>query len=467
MARVPYVTRPAPSQPMSAAGTPNSTVLLLQLWQLCVQSQGGGFEGSLQWSTLRRALDGLPATRCDALRCGSVDDLLRRHFGFQGTHGGHIHVNFARYWRGMEAMLQACGAFNTAGLEAITQQKVSGLRAFRDAVLDEFPLVHERSTYYCILDIRRLFERLRGQTGGPVAIYWEERLRLLPGNGDMVTADEVASAMCTWLRELLRDHLPAAQQLNGDDGHRASLALAGDSPSSSSGASVVDEPERERAPMGTQYHSSSAAASGHRIASAVEVPPSSFGGRGQTHLTPSSRFGSDERSPSAAGRPTPGTAEGVGIPAGWLAAPGVVPETLEVRHFREHLARGLSGATNGMLVLQLYRAVRDATIEAKCCAAGTSRVPFLDAATECLAGVVRRQLRTAMRDLEAWTARRSNRSAPKNGHGTIVLDLLCSQAKTAAVLERREVQVPPAHRIAWLLSVARRRILSGALERWR
>merc|ERR1719330_1806933 len=117
-------------------------------------------------------------------------------------------------------MLQACGTLNTAGLEAFTQQKVNGLRAFRDAVLDEFPLVHERSTYYCILDIRRLFERLRGQAGGPVAIYWEERLRLLPGNGDMVTADEVASAMCTWLRELLRDHFP-------DDGHRASLALAG------------------------------------------------------------------------------------------------------------------------------------------------------------------------------------------------------------------------------------------------
>jgi len=388
-----------------------------------------------------------------------------------GAHGGHTHVNFARYWRGMEAMLQACGAFNTAGLEAFTQQKVSGLRAFRDAVLDDLPQVHERVAYYCILDIRRLFERLRVQAGlvPPVATYWEERLRLLPVNGDMngnmVTADEVASAMCTWLRELLRDNLPATQQLNGDEGHRGSLALGGDSPSSSSGASVVDEPERERTPMGTQYHPSSAA-SGHRTASAVELPPGSYGSRGQTHLTPSNRFGSDERSPSAAGRPNPGNAEGVGIGA-WLAASGAAPETLEVRRFREHLTRGLSGATSGMLVLQLYRAVRDATIEAKCCATGSSRAPFLDAATECLAGVVRRQLRTAMRDLEAWTARRTLRSASKQGHGTIVLDLICSQAKAAAVLERRAVQVPPAHRIAWLLSVARRRILSGALEPWR
>lgn len=258
--------------------------------------------------------------------------------------------------------------------------------------------------------------------------------------------------MCTWLRELLRDH-------------RGSLNLGGDSPSSSSGASVVDEPERERTPMGTQYHSSFSAAYGHRAA--VELPPGSHGGRGQTHLTPSNRFCSDERSPSAAGMPTSGGAEGVGIPAGWLAASGAAPETLEVKRFREHLARGLSGATNGMLIWQLYRAVRDASIEAKCCATGSSRAPFLGAATECLAGVVRRQLRMAMRDLEAWTARRTARSAPKDGHGTIVLDLICSQAKAADVLERRADQVPPAHRIAWLLSVARRRVLSGALERWR
>jgi len=295
-------------------------------------------------------------------------------------------------------------------------------------------------------------------------------LRLLPVSGDMsgnmVTADDVASAMCTWLRELLRDNLPAAQQLNGDEGHRGSLDLGGDSPSSSSGASVVDEPERERTPMGTQYHSSFSAAYGHRAA--VELPPGSHGGRGQTHLAQSHRFGSDERSPSAAGRPTSGSAEGVGIPAGWLAASGAAPETLEVKRFREHLSRGLSGATNGMLVLQLYRAVRDASIETRCCATGSSRAPFFDAATECLAGVVRRQLRMVMRDLEAWTARRTARSAAQQrGHGTIVLDLICSQAKAADVLERRAVQVPPAHRIAWLLSVARRRVLSGALERWR
>jgi len=451
---------PQPQQPT------NSTVVLLQLWQLCVQAQGGVLEGVLQWNTLKRALDGLPQTRCDALRCGSVDDVLRRHFGFHGAHGGHTHLNFARYWRGMEAMLQACGAFNQAGLEAFTQQKVSGLRAFRDAVLDDLP---QRSTYYSILDIRRLFERLRHQAGlvPPVAVYWEERLRLLPVNGDMVTADEVASAMCTWLRELLRDHSLALQQFSGEEGHRGPLPLAGNSPSSSSGASAVDEPERERTPMGTQYHLPAAAAPGHRIAGGVELQPGNFAGRGQAHLSPSNRFGSDERSPLTAGRPTHGSAEGAGIPPGWLAAPGATPETLEVRHFREHLARGLSGATNGMLVLQLYRAVRDATIEAKCCATGTSRAPLLDAATECIAGVVRRQLRSAMRDLEARTARRGVRNVSKQGHGTIVLDLLCSQAKAAAVLERRAVQVPPAHRIAWLLSVARQRALSGALERWR
>ncbi|CAE8723341.1 unnamed protein product, partial [Polarella glacialis] len=100
----------------------NSTVSLLHLWRMCLRSQGDGVDSVLQWTTLRTVMAGLPMARCEALRASSTDEILRRHFGT--AHGGLTwhHVNFTLFWRGMEAILQTCGAFNSSGLDVGTQQ---------------------------------------------------------------------------------------------------------------------------------------------------------------------------------------------------------------------------------------------------------------------------------------------------------------------------------------------------------
>merc|ERR1719491_1084679 len=105
----------------------DSTVSLLKLWQLCVRSQGrGADENLLNWETLRKALDGLPmGMQCERLRCSSVNEILTRHFG-----SGREHVNFTRYWHGMEVILISCDTFHQGSIDALTQQKVTSLRHF-------------------------------------------------------------------------------------------------------------------------------------------------------------------------------------------------------------------------------------------------------------------------------------------------------------------------------------------------
>ena len=88
----------------------NSTDALVQLWNMCVTSQGSCPEQGLQWDTLRRVMEGLPVARCEALKTNSVDEILSYHFGPHAAGGVLNYVNFTLFWHGMEAILQTAGS---------------------------------------------------------------------------------------------------------------------------------------------------------------------------------------------------------------------------------------------------------------------------------------------------------------------------------------------------------------------
>lgn len=455
----------------------NSTVALLHLWHLCAKSQGGEIGGVLQWTTLRRALDGLPITRCEALRWGTVDDILRRHFGWD-QHS--VHVNFARYWRGMEAMLQACGSHQTGGLDVLVQQKVASLRNFRDLLLDEPPGVAQ-SAQLTVGEIRRLFDRLRNaaQRGGVMSVvaYWMDRVRALPADAQTkVTRDEVASALHSWLKELLN-------QMDGED--------TGDSESTSSSApSVLDEPEHEqtpmgllnRAPSGLREAGSIAGSIGRASGASVRPETPSGPGRGLQLPPPPRRLvgaaGANADRGSPTGTSEAGSARGAG-PSWLLAGAGGGSELPEAEHFRECLVRRLAsgsprqpGGNQGVSIFQFFRAVREAVEDpALALPLGALTPGIVAGAVTSLEGVVHRQLRSAFRQLQDFSRRAAERGPGPllrlGGPDDIIAGVLCSQARAAEVLERRVVQVAPAWRIAIKLASARRERLYFGLQRWR
>ncbi|CAJ1336505.1 unnamed protein product [Effrenium voratum] len=179
----------------------NSTEALVQLWHMCVKSQGSCPGEVLQWETLQKVMGGLPA--CEALP--GVEEVLQQHFGQSLQY-----VNFTLFWRGMEAILQSAGVFNNAGLDADVLLIIASLRSFRDAVLQELPgsfggLSQGGAAKCSVRELRVFYERLRKGAASPVvADYWAQKLDYLPTDPlTPVTADQIAFALLKWLEELL------------------------------------------------------------------------------------------------------------------------------------------------------------------------------------------------------------------------------------------------------------------------
>lgn len=183
-------------------------------------------------------------------------------------------------------------------------------------------------------------------------------------------------------------------------------------------------------------------------------------------------------------------APGVSGNYAWLLSGTGPGESVEAKHFRKQLAQGLlseerstTAAASDSSFLQLYRVVRDA-LEDGVVIPSSSEVRSAvrrRAGAERLAGVVRRQVRAAFRDIDVWTTQAAARAhsgpsawwyvgqplGPDGQDEDIVAGLISSQAKAAVILERRAAQVPWAYLIGWLLSRAHSRILYGILERWK
>ncbi|CAE7350203.1 unnamed protein product [Symbiodinium natans] len=102
--------------------------------------------------------------------------------------------------------------FNHRGFDDGTLQVMASLRQFRDAVL-ELPGAFggsqqsEQPAECSVRELRVLYDRLHGQGcvsgSGAVADYWADKLRQLPKDDEMVSADEISAALLQWLEDLL------------------------------------------------------------------------------------------------------------------------------------------------------------------------------------------------------------------------------------------------------------------------
>lgn len=393
---------------------------------MCIQSQGDGTDAVLKWGTLqkllRHALLRLPVEQCELLKQSSVDELLLRHF----TNGGKAEVdqiNFMKYWCGMEEILNSCNVRTVDGADPIVQSKVESLRQFRDLVIKELP-----GTECSIQELRALCSRLQqaSLSGAPaVASYWDSKLQDLPEDEETVSSDEIASALQTWLEELLEEEDGEDVSATSEEGGQEANA----SPSSPS-----------RPPPGPL-----------KLPGLQRVLSGSRGAQGYK----------------------------------WLLAPETGLEEPEVKRFHQVLIEHLGPDLVELSMSRLYRAVRDtldeeedggaAAASAASAALAAQRVALTKAGAERLSAVVLRQVRPAFRALEGAMrkARRFDHEAvspPQTGlstDGGIMTSLICSQAEAAEVLERRAIVVPRAFRIVWLLEKARRRGVCEAWVTWR
>ncbi|CAK9093211.1 unnamed protein product [Durusdinium trenchii] len=381
----------------------NSTEALLQLWHMCVKSQGA-LESVLQWETLRKVMAGLPMARQEAMRSGvdsGVDQILQRHFG-AARHEQHD-VNFTLFWRGMEAILQSAGVFNNTGFEDEILQVIASLRHFRDLL----PQLGPRGSGARVGQLRQLYGRLQqaAQTE-VVAEYWASKLLDLPEENDtVVSADEIAFALLKWLEELL-----------GCDASEEELD---------------DEPEQEQQPEVARLRhltmpEEASFAGWSWLGHSVDPEVVSFRQR-MVRALPSNDPDHVLLHFYRAVRDALDVAD----------TPQGSPSRARLRVTRASLRSGVA-----LLERVALREVRGAFRQMQ---RSTRRLPSTSNST----------LSSA------------RPSTPRSEACGIVAGLVCSQALAAQVLDRRANLAPRAFYMAWLLERARRQCLLSVLSTWR
>lgn len=459
----------------------SSIVSVLQLWQLCTSPARGvsddhGLGAFVSWHTLRHLLAS-SGPRLEVLQCDSMEDLLRQHFGVR--HGGH--VSFLHYWRGMEAILQACGSFRSGGgVDAVTERQIDGLRRFREQLLQDVLL--DRPPYTCsVVDLQSLCDSIALSHDAHVRDYWELKSRDL-AQGETKTLGDIASTLVLWLQELLGDFLPEHQS-----GH-ASMNTSTDSADSvhthRRGAPFAAEtqpaqPRPEAAPGGALHREPmSSGMSWHRASalapqSRLHGPSSrsSLQGLGQVSTT-ASRSATHGTPVSSATRPARSAAAAFPLPPDWLAAArGAQDEEAEL--FRERLvwqlgAEGADLSGEALTARQLYRSVKSALRAGRPAAPVAEPLqlvpPGVWAGAAQLSGLVCRRLRGPLQSLEKNC---QEASAAQQPLVHLRVELLASQARAAALLERRVAEAPGAFGLAHLLGKLVRLQRCGALVHWR
>mmetsp|Transcript_18831 Transcript_18831/g.42143 ORF Transcript_18831/g.42143 Transcript_18831/m.42143 type:complete len:507 (-) Transcript_18831:21-1541(-) len=432
----------------------NSAVSMLRLWDLCLEAQdgmGGSESGIVYWSTLRQALLNGLGGRVQQLQCSSVDDLLVRHFcgGVSNSNGDG--VNFMHYWRGMEVILQACSAFQTGGLDAETEEKVDSLRMFRDAVLDE-TATHLQS--YPLQNLRALYSRLTRAPGTSVGVveFWEMRMSqmLPPGEGDdgMVFWDEIASALLAWLQELLQDvrehaTLPVSMYSTASTrspGPGGTTSTAGEDGMWQDTYMLEELVPDKRSSASTARRSNGAA---NRF------------GQWPSQSSQQSIAQPWMKGPSNSSSSRKGSAA---LPA-WLTTAST-EEAADVHRFRSGLLQHIG---EGDLTLsRLYLAVRD-VVRDRALVHERKRAAVI-LLTKAVSHLMDIEVRCAFRRMQSagW-----HRKPPKVQSSSILADVVCSQAETAKILEKRANHIPWAYHMAWLLGRMRYQRLSSSLGQWR
>lgn len=109
-------------------------------------------------------------------------------------------IDFLMYWRGMEQILQQCGAWRST-LSSEQLQVLAGFRFLRTRILATFPTQNNPAAI-SVKEMRCLILETIQQTG-PETSYWQSRAARLPEDSVLVTRNEVSSAVLAWLEELV------------------------------------------------------------------------------------------------------------------------------------------------------------------------------------------------------------------------------------------------------------------------
>lgn len=436
----------------------NSTISLIRLWTLCVRSQDDGDEDfAVRWATLRKMLETQHAGMPELLRARSVDDLLQEHFQ-EGYSSGF--VNFAHYWKGMEAILIACDRFTTGGFkDRSVDEKVESLRRFRDWVLAELRSNEpfREGPMLPLENVASMCETLAAARDATQAVsdYWDNillglRTQLAENRELWITSDDIAQALLTWLEQLL--DLDSESE---DEDQRT--------PSSTNSEVRFDGIEPGGWPRQPSH------------------PQRAFGDQNAPG-TVSAPVHSDTRVQAEVPFSTPSLHRSFSgpCPVPWLLDNELSGERPEVRRCREQLRRRLADNGQELTLARLYRAIRDTLETPAVMASGGSErrsKAAVRAGSSRLMDVVLRRIREAFRDLErggppgyraaVLEAQRTQSRSADPCPDSILQDLLRSQTASAILLERRLACVPHMYRLAWLVSQAELRCQGQALDVWR
>lgn len=187
---------------MPCARDMDSTQAIVRLWRFCVPSGAGpeaGGDGALPLETLKTVLERELEDKLAYLNGASVDDILWRYMA-PDENGV---VGFLQFWRGMEEILYTCRV-HRQNLSVAQLHAINGFRYLRTCVLEMAlgDASQERSVFR-VSELRYFIKRTTNVAGPHGATFWNRQAEELPEDSTLVTGEEVASALLSWLEDLV------------------------------------------------------------------------------------------------------------------------------------------------------------------------------------------------------------------------------------------------------------------------
>mmetsp|Transcript_10876 Transcript_10876/g.27175 ORF Transcript_10876/g.27175 Transcript_10876/m.27175 type:complete len:293 (+) Transcript_10876:69-947(+) len=171
----------------------DSAQALVHLWQILLPEQAGqyGREASVHINTLKVVLSPVLTSDIEGL----ADAALAEYF--QPDDAGF--VSFIRFWEGLERMMSDMGMWHNPLI--VEQSSIKdGFRMLRRYILDRS--IREQTRMFNVHDIRRFIEHaIVDVVGVEGSAYWRSLANSLHRGNVMVTEEEVAMAIWTWLQD--------------------------------------------------------------------------------------------------------------------------------------------------------------------------------------------------------------------------------------------------------------------------
>lgn len=222
----------------------DSTRAIIALWRLCVpaglgpQVGGDSRDGAIPVDVLKVVLERELEGHLRDFGQNSADEILQTTM--QPDADGV--VGFLQFWKGMEEILRARGTMRTYALTPAQKEAITGFRFLRTCLLDmEKRQISQDRSSFSVGELRYFMDRTIEMTGTEGQDFWRQRAKQLPEDPEMlVTGEEVASALLTWLEDLVGEG-------PGEDEEEEEDSAAEDD---------EEEPEREASAMPTPMKAS-------------------------------------------------------------------------------------------------------------------------------------------------------------------------------------------------------------------